>query len=197
MKSLLEYIHEAHREFVYRIKIAGELDKDDLEKFKMGLGKFDLTTATTPKKTPIQKDPMGFPGLSNQEIHIFDITINYPASIDEIRNAARLAGFDINNVVVMDKEHNDSLNKEAEEMETGTKLETPEYPQSNKDQNDAKDAYADSYQSAASEFAGEANIKYEIAGGKPDAAKFNTDTPDGKDSPMSKIKRRTLKDIMK
>jgi len=200
MKSLTQFITEAHKTFNYRIKIAGELDSAVYDHFKAGLEKYDLESISKIKKTPIQSDPAGFPGLKNQEINIFDIELNYPASIDEIRNVARLSEIDLNHLVVIDKEFNDSMNADAEvrAKEDGkVRLETPEYPENTKEQNDAKDAYASSYQEAAKTFAGEMNTDYEIAGDKTAPAKFNTDEEAGKDSPMTKVKRQLFKDIIR
>ncbi len=200
MKSLNQFITEAHRTFEYRVKIAGELETETYDKFKTMLGKFDLESCSNPKKTPIQSDPVGFPGLENEEINIFDIVLRYPAAIDEVRDIARLCKIDLNKLVVIDKAFNDSMNAETElhsrEHDT-VRLDTPEYPKNTKEENDAKDEYADSYQKAAKSFAGEANTDYEIAGEKTPPAKFNTDDKEGKDSPMSKVKRELFKDILK
>ena len=44
------------------------------------LKKFDLTSMSAGKKTPIMTLPLDFPALSNEEVTIFDVTTNYPAS---------------------------------------------------------------------------------------------------------------------
>lgn len=198
MKSLNEYLTESKKTYTYRIKVAGDLDTAVYDKFKAALDKFDLESCSSPKKTPIQSDPVGFPGLENQEINIFDIVLKYPASVQQVTELAKLTGIPANALVVIDKDFNDSMNKETGNIETGTRLETPDYPANTKEHDDANAAYAESYQTAASEFASEANTDFEVAGGKTPPAKFNTDSKGGgNDSPMSKVKRKSIKDITK
>ena len=166
MKSLNEFIIESNKQFIYRVKIAGELDTAIYDKFAAALDKYQVDSCGNPKKTPIQKDPVGFPGLENQEINIFDIVLNYPASIDQIRDLGRLAGIDLNKLVVVDKAFNDSMNQDAENMEDGVRLETPEYPETSTTQKEASDAYASSYKEAAANFASDKKPTFDIAGGK-------------------------------
>jgi hypothetical protein len=200
MKNLNEYLIESAKQYEYRVKIAGEMPEGFYDKFKNGLDKFSLTTASKPKTTPIQSDPVGFPGLENQEINIFDITLDYPASTEQVRELARQLGLNLDSIVVVDKSFNDSMNKEAEEQaveDDKVRLETPDYPANTKEQNEAKDEYADSYETAARAFAGEAETDFEIAGEKTKPATYSTDAKEGKDSPMTKTKRLSIKDIMK
>ncbi len=198
MKSLNEYLLESGQTYTYRIKIAGELDTTVYDKFKVALDRFDVESCSKPKTTPIQKDPVGFPGLENQEINIFDIVLNYPASIDQVRELARLIGIDLSLLVVIEKGFNDSMNKEMENVEDGTRLENPDYPADTQDHKDANSAYADSYQEAAKEFANDGGADFDIAGKKTAPAKYNTDDKSGGEkSPMTKVKRLSIKDILK
>jgi len=199
MRHLNEYLTESAKTYEYRVKIAGEMPEGFYDRFKDALGMFDITDCTKPKLTPIQSDPVGFPGLENQEVNIFDITMNYPASTEQVREQARQLGLDLNTIVVVDKSFNDSMNAEAEVQaveDDVVRLETPEYPANTTEQTEAKDAYADSYETAAREFASEAETDFEIAGEKTAPAKYTTDEKEGKDSPMTKVKRLSIKDIL-
>ena len=195
MKKLNEYLTASAKTYSYRVKIAGDLPTEKYNALKAALDMFDVDTCTAPKKTPIQSDPLGFPGLKNEEINIFDIILNYPANPEQIVQLARVAGINPAKIIIIGKEFNDSMNKEVQGVEDGTRLETPNYPEPSKEQKEASADYADSYKTAAKEFAGDVNTKFEVAGGKTPAAKYNTDTDDGKDSPLSKVKREKLKDI--
>jgi hypothetical protein len=197
MRSLNEFLIESARTYDYRIKIAGELPKENYEAFKAALNKFSVESCSKPKKTPIQSDPHGFPGLKNQEINIFDVSLNYPANQEQLQELAKQCGIALPNLVVTNKEYNDSMNKEYEGLETGSRLETANYPDQTKEQKAASDAYADSYKKAAAQFAGEANTKFEIAGDAEKPAEFNTDSGEGTKSPMSNIKRKSIGDILK
>ena len=70
MRSLRHYIAESVHTYDYTIKIAGDVTKNFLELFLFNLKKFDPVDLSTPKSTPIQKDPYGFPNLSNQAVTI-------------------------------------------------------------------------------------------------------------------------------
>jgi len=196
MKTLNEYFTSSAKQYVYRIKVAGELPKENYDKLAAALDMFDVDNCTKPKKTPIQADPHGFPGLKNEEINIFDVTLNYPGSAEQITELAKQCGIDPAKIVVLCKDFNDSMTKELEGVEDGTRLETPEYPDQTSEQKDASDAYADSYETAAREFAGEADTDFEIAGETTPAAQYSTDTDEDKDSPLSKVKRLKIKDII-
>jgi hypothetical protein len=197
MKTLNEYLTESVRQYVYRVKIAGELDTSVYDKIKAALDKFDVADCSKPTKTPIQSDPYGFPGLHNAEINIFDVTLNYPANSQQIVELAKQSGVDPSKIVVVSKEFNDGMNQEAEGLEDGTRLDTPLYPEPTKEQKAASDAYADSYKKAASEFASAGNTEFEIAGGKPKPVNYNTDTADGSKSPLTTVKRKSIGDLYK
>ena len=70
MKSLKTYITESLKSYNYTIKIAGDVDKNFIDMFKYNLNKFDPIRISDPTKTPIQKDPYGFPNLNNQSVTI-------------------------------------------------------------------------------------------------------------------------------
>ena len=197
MKSLNEYLIDAKREFNYRIKVAGELPKENFEKLKKALEMFDVIDITQPKKTPIQSSPIGFPHLRNEEINIIDVILNYPANSDQIIDLARRSGIEPSRVIVIDKDFDDSMSQEIEGVEDGTRLENPNYPEQTKSQKKASDDYANSYQEAAATFANGDKTEFEIAGKGSEKAKFNTDNDEGKDSPFSKVKRKKVKDLMK
>ena len=44
------------------------------------LAKFEVANMSAGKKTPIMTLPLDFPALSNEQVTIFDVTTNYPAS---------------------------------------------------------------------------------------------------------------------
>lgn len=197
MKKLNEYLTASAKQYNYRIKVAGDFPKEIYDKFKAALGMFDVESCTAPKKTPIQDEPLGFPGLKNEEVSIFDTILNYPANSGQIIELARVAGINPAKIIVIDKDFDESMNKEAEAAKAETRLETPEYPEQSKEQKEAGDAYADSYETAAREFAGTSNTKFEIAGDESTTAKYSTDDDNGKDSPLSKVKRQNIKDMAK
>jgi len=195
MKSLYEYVAETSKDYSYRIKVAGELTTETLTKFKEFLGKFELENCSTPKQTPISEQVIGFPGLKNEALNIFEITINYPAGVDAIREEARLAGIDPSRIIVINEEWDDSMQAQQEAQEEPALLETPEYPKDTDDQVELSEKYSGSFKDIVKNAA---NTKFEIAGGKTPPAKFNTDaTSDGEKSPFTPVTRPKTEELLK
>ena len=197
MKSLKHYIVESVHTYNYTIKIAGEVDKNFLELFKYNLNKFDPIKIDEPKSTPIQKDPYGFPNLSNQSVTIIKAQFRYPATEPMIQQVAQLLGCQVDMVRVVSTDFDDSINSEtmgyANEMEHTPVLlhtELEEQPGAKEANKNYSDSYLKSIQSQSK------NSKIDI----PYATKNNPDAfdpfkpyldndPRGIKSPMSTIKR--------
>ena len=85
MSTFKEYLIESAKSYDYKIKIAGDIDKDFATKMETALGKFEVAKMSAGKKTPIQSLPLDFPQLKNESVTIFDVTTNYPASVREMK----------------------------------------------------------------------------------------------------------------
>ena len=80
MSTFKDYLTEAVKSYDYKIKVAGDLDRDFASKLESALAKFELANMSAGKKTPIMTMPLDFPRLSNEEVTIYDVTTNYPES---------------------------------------------------------------------------------------------------------------------
>ena len=80
MSTFKDYLTESAKSYDYKIKVAGEIDKDFGSKLESALAKFEVANMSAGKKTPIMTLPLDFPALSNEQVTIFDVTTNYPAS---------------------------------------------------------------------------------------------------------------------
>lgn len=194
MISLKTYIAESVRSYNYTIKIAGEVDKNFIDLFKYNLNKFDPIKISDPTTTPVQKDPYGFPGLSNQPVTIIKAEFRYPATEPMIQQIAQLLGYNINMVRATTTDFNDSINAEndkfANQADHNPLLNHPELEDNGKE---AAKAYGNSYLDS---------IKKQAEGSKIDIPYAAKKTPDafdpfkqpimdklGNDSPMSKMIR--------
>lgn len=194
MQSLKQFIVESVRSYNYTIKIAGEVDKHFIDLFKFNLKKFDPIKIEEPTTTPIQKDPYGFPGLSNQSVTIIKAEFRYPATEPMIQQIAQLLGYNINMVRVISSDYDDSINAENDKFANQAKnsplLTHPELEDNGKE---ASKEYGESYLSS---------IKKQSEGSKIDIPYEGKKTPDsfdpfkqpimdkaGVNSPMSKITR--------
>jgi hypothetical protein len=197
MKSLKHYITESVKSYNYTIKIAGEVDKNFIDMFKYNLNKFDPIKISDPVTTPIQKDPYGFPNLSNQSITIIKADFRYPATEPMIQQIAQLLGYNVNMVRVITSDFNDSINSEAEgyanEMQHSPVL-THEEMEEQPGAKEANKAYGQSYLPSIQTQAKGSNIDIPYAGDKTkdsfDPFKpYLDDAKLGRQSPMSKITR--------
>ena len=80
MSTFTQYLAESSKSYDYKIKVAGVLADDFASKLESALAKFEVAKMSAGKKTPIMTMPLDFPHLSNEEVTIFDVTTNYPAS---------------------------------------------------------------------------------------------------------------------
>jgi len=197
MKSLKQYIVESVHTYNYTIKIAGDVDKNFIDLFKYNLNKFDPVKIGEPTSTPIQKDPYGFPNLSNQSVTIIKAEFRYPATEPMIQQIAQLLGCQVDMIRVVSSDFDNSINSEAagyaNEMSHNPLLLHPEL----EEQPGAKEAsknYGDSYLKSIQAQAKDSKIDMPYAGKQtPDAfdpfKPFLDNDPRGIKSPMSTIKR--------
>ena len=85
MSTFATYLTESTKTYEYKVKIAGDIDKDFATKMETALGKFEVAKMSAGKKTPIQSLPLDFPALSNESVTIFDVTTNYPSAVREMQ----------------------------------------------------------------------------------------------------------------
>jgi hypothetical protein len=180
MKTFVDYLAESKQTFQYRIKIAGELDKDKINELETRLERYDLIKMSEPKKTPVMKSPAGFPELKNEEVHIIDVEFSYPAATQEVTEMWRQLGGDPDHIRIMTPEYDDSVTAEEERKEESPVLDK-EYPT-------PPDAEYDTTDEVIKNSASDA--KFEIAGGKTEPAKTTNDLEQGTDSAIPGTNKR-------
>ena len=85
MSTFTQYLAESSKSYDYKIKVAGMVADDFASKLESALAKFEVANMSAGKKTPIMTMPLDFPALSNEEVTIYDVTTNYPASVREMK----------------------------------------------------------------------------------------------------------------
>jgi hypothetical protein len=85
MSIFKDYLTESTKSYDYKIKVAGTIADDFKNRMETALQKFELAKMSAGKKTPIQSLPLDFPALSNEEVTIFDVTTNYPCSVNVLK----------------------------------------------------------------------------------------------------------------
>lgn len=190
-KTFRHYLAESARTYKYRIKLAGEVSQTFFDQFETNLARFDLIKMSEPKKTPIMAKLDGFPGtIQNQEMYIFDIELNYPANEEQIRQMAVSLGKSPDSVVIQTPKHSDANVSDAEEAAKntieGSSLLQSDYDGPTPEQKAASDEYAKGQTTAAQN---SKSIEYKFAGKIAEPAKTTNDIPQGKESPLSSVKR--------
>lgn len=133
MKSFKEYLTESKKVYEFKVKIAGECPKGCAALIKQALAQYDVAGCSAGKGAPIQEQYEEFPGLSNIELTVFDVSTNYPVNSLQVRTAiSEYVNLPMSNVVVRtageQAEH--GINHEHD-GKSGTALLGTEYEKSN------------------------------------------------------------------
>ena len=190
MKPFRQYLMESVRTYHYKIKIAGNPDKNWLDMFMMNLQKFDPVKISSPKTTPIQKEPYGFPGLENQSVTIIDAEFKYPAVEPMVKQLARLLNYDENLVRMVQADYDDSVNKEADQY-ANQASHTPVLTHEELEDNgkEAAKEYGEQYLPRIMKDAEKEQIDMPYAAPKTKPAVDMRKTPGNDKSPMTTINR--------
>ena len=84
MKTFKEYLTEAQKTYMVRIKVAGELPEGFEGNLKKYMEKYQTVSFKKVASTPIQEHPHEFPRLKNMEVSIFDVDAEYPISFQQL-----------------------------------------------------------------------------------------------------------------
>lgn len=188
LQSFRKYLAESIRTYHYKIKIAGQPEKNWLDMFMYNLQKFDPVKISDPKTTPIQKDPYGFPDLQNQAITMIDVEFRYPAIEPMIKQVARMLNYDENLVRMIQANYDDGINSE-EEMYANQMKDSPVLTHEEMGDNgkEASKAYGEQYMPEI--FKDYKADKIKMAGPQTKPAVDSRKFPGNEKSPMTTITR--------
>ena len=87
MNNFKDYLSEsaAAKKYNFRVKVAGDFSADQEAKLKTMLEKFQVDAFKKLSVTPVQKFPLDFPQIKNCEVSIFEVTVNYPTTPQELK----------------------------------------------------------------------------------------------------------------
>jgi hypothetical protein len=183
MKSFTEFLTESTKQYNFRIKVAGTLSDEQVDRLESAMEKWGLQSINKPKVTPIQKHPVDFTNLKEIEVSIMDMTLDYPATPQEI--IARIAEYCTLNPEYVKVFNSDDPNvaemeERAEEAEEEYEVQlTAPYPKSDKNL-----PYGDKFNQ---KFLKDQKRKpaFKVAGGNTSKVQSTNDLPQGKSSPIS------------
>lgn len=189
MKNFKEYLSEsfASKKHEFRVKVAGDFSTEQETKLKSMLERFQVNAFKKVGTTPIQALPLDFPQVKNCEVSIYEVTLDYPTTQQELTEYLS-TGLEVSKqrlVVRRPGEPSEEYQNEEPKRE-GSLLTDPDYKEAPNAQ--FEDFYGDKYNSG---FVKELNdlLKLERrARGEQipteSAAKFNTDSPANTTSPV-------------
>ena len=85
MKRFKDYLIEGKKTYDFKIKIAGDLPAKFESELKTALEKYSVVSMKK-SKTPIQKVPLDFPNCECSEVHIFEVSLDYPVNPPMLAN---------------------------------------------------------------------------------------------------------------
>lgn len=102
MKEFRDYVIENEKEYKFTIKLAvNEVTDCILDCLETCLARYELVSATTFKKTPIQESPLDFPNVKNSPVYISEIVMHYPSTTEFLQvHIANGTGISKQSVVV-------------------------------------------------------------------------------------------------
>jgi hypothetical protein len=148
MKNFKEYLSEsfANRKHVFRVKVAGALTPDNEAKLKTMLERFQVDSFKKVGVTPVQSFPLDFPQVRNCEVSIFEVTLDYPTTQQELTEYLT-QGLEVNkqNLVVRRPGEPSEEYQTPSEKREGALLQDPDYKEAGSPK--FEDYYGDKYNS--------------------------------------------------
>jgi hypothetical protein len=148
MKNFKEHLSEsfANRKHVFRVKIAGDLTPDSEAKLKTMLERFQVDSFKKVGVTPVQSFPLDFPQVRNCEVSIFEVTLDYPTTQQELTEYISTGlGVNKQNLAVRRPGEPSEEYQTPSEKREGALLHDPQYQEAGTPK--FEDYYGDKYNS--------------------------------------------------
>lgn len=84
MKTFTQYLSESAKKYDFRVKVAGEFTAEQETELKTLLDKYTISSFKKTAKTPIQSLPLDFPQVRNCEVNIYEVSLDYPTTQQEL-----------------------------------------------------------------------------------------------------------------
>ncbi len=148
MKSFKSYLVESEHTYKFRIKMAEKGDDEIMDALESALEKYEVSSISKPKKTPIQEHPMDFQTLNNAEVFIMDAELKYPVTAHQLYTyISEVVGVPASHLVVINSDHPEEIAREEAIKEEGdeysAKLDDPDYKDAKAVK--ASDSFGDEY----------------------------------------------------
>lgn len=88
MKSFKQHLLESKQVYEFKIKIAGEPAKEQIDRLKSALAPFTVESFSTGTRSPIQETQIDFPEHKNISTTTYNVVLSYPATSFQVKNLA-------------------------------------------------------------------------------------------------------------
>jgi len=92
MKTFKEYLTESKKVYNFKVKVAGEIPENFEKDLKTRMEKYSVVGFNKMKTTPVQKTPLDFPELTNKEVTVYEVILEYPVTAPELINEIKDIG---------------------------------------------------------------------------------------------------------
>ena len=189
MKTFKEYLQEniLTKKYPFRVKVAGDFTAEQETKLKSMMDRFKVDSFKKVGVTPIQELPLDFPQVKNCEVSIYEVTVDYPTTQQELTEDLT-QGLQVSkqNLVVRHPNEPYEEYQHQEPKREGALLNDPDYKEAGNPQ--FEDYYGDKYNSG---FVKELNDILKLqrkARGEEipteGVAKYNIDSPQNNKAPL-------------
>jgi hypothetical protein len=146
MKTFTEYLTESKKTYTFKIKVAGDVTSEHEGQMKTMLERFSMAGFKKVGKTPIQSLPLDFPQVKNCEVSIYEVTLDYPTTSNELSEYL-VAGLHLNrqNLVVRSPHEPTEEYQTEKEKRTGALLTDGDFKEAAKI--DGSDYYGEKFNS--------------------------------------------------
>jgi len=128
MKSFTAYLTDLHKVYEFKVKIVGDAT-GITEKIKMALDQYKVESCSAGKRLPISEQLKDFPGLTNQNVTLFDIKTAYPLTSQVARaTLAEKLKLPEQSIIVrnLNEQEEVEINHEHDEPTAKSRLDTPD-----------------------------------------------------------------------
>jgi len=147
MKNFTEYLTESAKQYPFRVKIAGKVSAEQEDAMKALLGRYtvaDRLESIKKTTTPVQALPLDFPQIKNCEVNIYEITLDYPTTQQQLTEyLSSEMGINKLNLVVRRPGEPYEEYQHQEPQREGALLNDPDYKEAGDPQ--FEDYYGDKY----------------------------------------------------
>lgn len=190
MKKFTDYLMESQKTYEFKIKLAGDVDNETVDKLETALKKYDMSSISGVKRLPIQDCSIDFPNIGPCQINLIDVVLSYPVNDEQLRQVIHDGtGVPLSNILVVPQSHPEEQWREeaAARKESGKKeaILTQDY-----EKNTEKPAYGDEYNKKMLKDI--PTRKYEFAAKSSEKGKTTNDLPVGQKGPLGTHKPKMV-----